>query len=52
MSAGTLAQCDCQWDDHFGERPIPRTTRHAYGAQFPVTKLAAALLARIGRGQS
>lgn len=44
MSAGIAparrtATCACQCDAHFSERPVPRTTRHAYGARFPVTEL-------------
>ena len=23
-------KCECQWDEHFEDRPVPRTVRHAY----------------------
>lgn len=34
-AAPSRASCDCQWDDHFDERPVPGTVRHAYGATVP-----------------
>ena len=28
-------KCECQWDEHFEDRPVPRTVRHAYKARVP-----------------